>query len=172
MDVFESAFSQLCESMAFDAVRIVDPDTNLTVHEKRSPSLPEHFPDLTPAQTKSYLTLCLSSGKPILNFIHEKDRVSLLAAIPFQTCAKTMLAEFLSDITNHIFLNGIDLNDEAGLLSEIDSLRMQTVTDELTGLFNRRYIDERLPTEIVACMEKKASAVNHLRGSRFLQKCK
>ena len=26
MNVFESAFSQLCESMAFDAVSIVDPD--------------------------------------------------------------------------------------------------------------------------------------------------
>lgn len=155
MDVFESAFSQLCESMAFDAVRIVAPDTNLTVHEKRSPSLPEHFPDLTPAQTKSYLTLCLSSGKPILNFIHEKDRVSLLAAIPFQTCAKTMLAEFFSDMTDHIFLNGTGLDDEVGLLSEIDNLRLQTVTDELTGLFNRRYIDDHLPIEIVACVEKK-----------------
>lgn len=155
MDVFETAFNQLCESMTFDTVRIVDPDTNLTVQEKQSPSLPEHFPDLTPAQTKSYLTFCLSSGKPILNFIHEKDQAFLLIAAPFQISAKTMLAEFLSDMTNHIFLNGIDLNDEAGLLSEIDSLRLQTVTDELTGLYNRRYIDERLPIEIVACMGKK-----------------
>lgn len=155
MDVFESAFTQLFESMAFDAVRIVDPDTNLIVQEKQSPSLPKHFPDLTPAQTKAYLTLCLPSGEPILNFIHEKDQVSLLVAIPFQISAKTMLAEFLSDITNHIFLNGIDLNDEAGLLNEMDSLRLQTVTDELTGLYNRRFIDERLPSEILACMEKK-----------------
>jgi hypothetical protein len=67
MDVFESALTQLCESMTFDAVRIVDPDANLIVQEKQSFPLSEYFPDLTPAQTKSQMALCLSSGKPVLN---------------------------------------------------------------------------------------------------------
>jgi len=41
------------------------------------------------------------------------------------------------------------------LLSEINRLRQESITDKLTGLYNRRYIDERLPVEIGTCMEQK-----------------
>jgi two-component system cell cycle response regulator len=44
-----------------------------------------------------------------------------------------------------------------GLLSEISHLRRKTITDELTGLYNRRYIDERLPAEILTCTQRKSS---------------
>lgn len=36
-----------------------------------------------------------------------------------------------------------------------DSLRMQSLRDPLTGLFNRRYLDESLPREVLRCQRRK-----------------
>ena len=155
MDIFESVCTQLGEFIAFDAVRIVDPDSNRVVQEKHAASFTGHFPDLTLSQTRKYLCLSTSTGKPVLNFIHEKNWLFLLMSSPFRISNKTMLSASLMDMPSHIFLNDIDLNDERGLLNEVKRLHLQAVTDELTGLFNRRYIDERLPSEILACMKKK-----------------
>lgn len=155
MDIFELVCVQLGKFIAFDAVRIVDPDSNRVVQEKQAASFTWRFPELTLSQTQKYLRSGLSTGKPILNFIREKNRTLLLMAAPFQLSGRTMLLETIMDMTDHIFLNDIDLNDEKGLLNEISRSQLQAVTDELTGLFNRRYIDERLPDEILSCMEKR-----------------
>lgn len=155
MDIFESVWTQLGKFIETDAVRIVDPDSNRVIQEKRAASFTAHFPDLPLSQTRRYLRLCASTGKPVLNFIHEKDLLFLLISAPFRISDKTMLSESLINMTGHIFLNDIDLHDVLGLLNEVKRLHLQTVTDELTGLFNRRYIDERLPSEILTCMKKK-----------------
>jgi diguanylate cyclase (GGDEF)-like protein len=154
MDVLASVLDQM-DSFLVCAVRIVDPETNRVVREKRSDSFQGRFPDLTLSQTRNYLSLCISGRQPVFHFIHKGNRILLLLAAPFQLSGKTMLSETVMDATGRIFLNGVDLNGEKGLLNRIRQTRAQAVTDELTGLYNRRYIDEHLPSEIHACMEKR-----------------
>lgn len=68
---------------------------------------------------------------------------------------KDLLAELLTQVTDQVLLDDINLNDQIGLLGEIKRLREETITDELTGVYNRRYIEERLPADIGRCMEQR-----------------
>ena len=155
MDEFETAFKQLKPATCFDAVRIVDPSDHSILKEKYMSSLYISFPDFGRKQTEKYFRLCNTSRKPVLNILHENGHVFLLMMTPVKLAGKDLLAEFLTKATDQVFLDDINLNDQIGLLSEINRLRQKSVMDELTGVYNRRYIDERLPVEIGRCMEQK-----------------
>jgi two-component system cell cycle response regulator len=155
MDAFESVFNQLTPAKYFDAVRIIDPAENSVIKEKHYNPIAIPFPDFDIKQTNKYFDLCNSSKKPVLSLLHENEHIFLLMLIPIKLADKDLLAEFLTRVTDHVFLDDISLSDQIGLLSEINRLRQESITDKLTGLYNRRYIDERLPVEIGKCMEQK-----------------
>ena len=155
MDEFEAVFSQLKPETYFDAVRIVDPTDNSILQEKYMNSIDIPFPDYDRKQTGRYLDLCNASKRPVLNIVHKNGQVFLLIITPVKLAEKGLLAEFLAKVTDQVFLDDINLNDQIGLLSEINRLQQESVTDELTRVYNRRYIDERLPIEVGRCMEQK-----------------
>jgi len=155
MDVFESVFKQLEPATYFDAVRVVDPADNSILKEKFFNPIDIPFPDFDARQTKMYCNLCNSSKKPVLLLLHENGHVFLLMLTPVKLADKELLAELLTKVTDNVFLDDINLSDQIGLLNEINRLRQESITDKLTGLYNRRYIDERLPVEIGTCMEQK-----------------
>ena len=155
MDAFESVFNQLKPAKYFDAVRIIDPAENSVIKEKHYNPIEISLPDFDIKQAKKYFDLCNSSKKPVLDLIHENGRVYLLMLTSVKLVDKDVLAELLAKVTDNVFLDDINLNDQIGLLSEINRLRQESITDKLTGLYNRRYIDERLPVEIGTCMEQK-----------------
>lgn len=135
-------------------VRLIDPATNHVVQKKVFSAFKGSFPAITPLQIQKSMQLAASSGKPVLNFIRRERRVLLSVAAPCRLSDQVFLMEALMDITGHVFFNDIDLIDDKGLLNEIKRSHIRAVTDDLTGLFNRRYIDERLPLDIRACMER------------------
>jgi two-component system cell cycle response regulator len=155
MDAFESALKQLGQSTSFDAVRIVDPTDNTVVKERHYHSIKIAMPNYNIKQTKAFYDLCISSKQPVLNLIHKRDIVFLMLFEPVRLFNKNLLSEMITNVTDNIFLDNINLNDQFGVLSEITQLRQKIVTDELTGLYNRRYIDEKLPIEITTCTKHK-----------------
>ena len=155
MDDFEAVFKQLKPATCFDAVRIVDPADNSILKEKYINSTDISFPDFDRKLTGRYFELCNGSKKSVLNIVHENGHVFLLMITPVKLAEKDLLAELLTKVTDQVFLDDINLNDQIGLLSEINRLRQESITDELTGVYNRRYINERLPVEIGKCMELK-----------------
>lgn len=155
MDEFEAVFKQLKPATCFDAVRIVEPSDHSVSKVKYMNSLNISFPDFDQKQIEKYYELCNTSKKPVLNILHENGHVFLQMITPVKLAGKGLLAEFLTKATDQVFLDDINLNDQIGLMSEINRLRRESITDELTGVYNRRYIDERLPVEIGRCMEQK-----------------
>ena len=155
MDMFETVFNQLKSATYFDAVRIVDPADSSILKEKYLNPIDIPFPDFDRKQSRTYFDLSNVSKKPVLYLLHENGQVFLLMITSVKLADKNLLAEFLTKVTGQVFLDDINLNDQIGLLSEINRLRRESITDELTGVYNRRYIDERLPVEIGKCMEQK-----------------
>ena len=155
MDVIAAIFNQLNPAAYFDAVRIVDPTDNSIIKEQYLNPMEIPFPDLDRKQTIKYFELCNSSKRPILNLLHENGHVFLLMLASVKLDDKDLLAaELLTQVTNQVLPDDINLNDQIGLLGEIKRLREETITDELTGVYNRRYIDERLSVDIGRCMEQ------------------
>jgi hypothetical protein len=155
MDVYHSVFDQFGRITTSGAMRIVDPETNRVVQEEGTAAFVGSFPALTSVQASEHLNRCLASGKPLLNLIRTDGHLFFLIEAPFQTQGKTTLLEVLMDGSDTVLSDGFLWNTERKLICELDRLRKQTIMDDLTGLYNRRYIDECLPTDIQDCVEQK-----------------
>lgn len=155
MDEFETFFKQLKPAICFDAVRIVDPSDNSVLKEEYINFIDISFPDLDRKLTEKYFRLCNMFKKSVLNILHENGHVFFLIMTSVNFDGKDLLAEFFYKATDQVFLDDIGLNDQIGLMSEINRLRRESITDELTGVYNRRYIDKQLSVEIGKCIEQK-----------------
>lgn len=155
MDVYQFACNQFGKWIASGAVRIWNPETNSVVQEKGSAALMSSFPDLTREQVREHVNQCVSTGKPLLNLIYAKGHLLLLLEATLQTQSGHLLLEALIDGTDQTFLNMSDLDERAKLICELDRLNRQNTTDVLTGLYNRRYIDDHLPSDILNCIIQK-----------------
>jgi two-component system, cell cycle response regulator len=133
MDIYQSVFDQFSRFITSSAVRIVDPETGDVVQEQGAAAVFGYFPNSTPQQASDNLHRCLVMGKPLLNLINTGEQ----------------------DGTDAIFFHSSGLNKEAKLICELNRLRDQTITDDLTGLYNRRYIDECLPSDIQDCVKQR-----------------
>lgn len=155
MDDFDSVLEQFEKFKSFDAVRIVNPSNNLTIDEKYYAFDKTHFPNFNINQTKNFFGLCTASQKPVLNIIHAHGDVFLLIVTPVNLHNHELLSEFLTKVTGNVFLNDVNFDDQLGLVNEVNRLKRETLTDELTGVYNRRFINERLPIDILTCTEQK-----------------
>lgn len=148
MDEFDSAFRQLGRRSAFDAVRILDPASSEILGERQYRPVPMAFPELSPLQTRRFYASCVETKRPVVDLSNSRDGLLLLLFQPVDWRGGEYLSEFLADVTNSAYLEGVNLKEQLGLLSEIANLRKLSFMDGLTGLYNRRYLDERLPVEV------------------------
>lgn len=79
---------------------------------------------------------------------YDKEKIVLITATPVELNGKIYIVEILKDITNigsvfHKMTEDSDFVEEL-----IISMNEKVIKDELTGLYNRRYINERLPVDI------------------------
>lgn len=86
---------------------------------------------------------------------YDKEKVLLMIAVPMEIEGNVFVVELIKDITK----NGILLNkftESSDLIQElISAVNDKVAKDDLTGIFNRRYINERLPVDINYCRESK-----------------
>ena len=153
MDAMNAIISQLQQN-SFDAIRIIDPNTNFIINEEFFCGHEFTFPDFDIAQTRRFYELSEESKKPVIHLLHSQGLVFMIISIPVKLADKNFLCEFLINATDNVFLNHINLNNQSGLLSEINNLRQKIIADELTGLYNRRFIEEKLPLEILTSVQQ------------------
>jgi diguanylate cyclase (GGDEF)-like protein len=85
----------------------------------------------------------------------ENGQVILLTATPIVTEEGTYILEILKDISKNgqiINYSNYNINSAEILISEMND---KIIKDELTGIYNRRYINERLKIDINDCFKKR-----------------
>lgn len=79
-----------------------------------------------------------------------KDKVYMALAIPVTTKEMTVVVELLKDVTRNMLIVKKDESEvEVDVHSIINNTNNLLLKDHLTGVFNRRYIDERLQVDII-----------------------
>ena len=80
---------------------------------------------------------------------YNKEKIYMVLAIPVEISDTTVIVELFKDVSNNMSVvkkdKGIEL-DIHRIMSQADNLLFR---DHLTGLFNRRFIDERLQVDII-----------------------
>lgn len=94
---------------------------------------------------------CISIRAYLNNKCYQKlektdDRLMLVTAFPIEHDGKPMVMELVKDVTNTMMLGeGENFQLVDNFVSHLATI---AVKDDLTGIFNKRYINERLPSDI------------------------
>ncbi|SHJ15197.1 diguanylate cyclase (GGDEF) domain-containing protein [Clostridium amylolyticum] len=85
----------------------------------------------------------------LMKLEHTLDKVYMVTAIPIETDKRSVVLELLNDVTKSMLLQNDNYSDIKELKKVINNLNSLIVKDSITNLFNKRYINERLPVDII-----------------------
>jgi diguanylate cyclase (GGDEF)-like protein len=76
----------------------------------------------------------------------------MITAIPFQLDHRTIVIELMKDTTNSMIFGTAEESDgnKSKIYAMIESMNNLALKDALTGVYNRRYINEKLPVDIIS----------------------
>lgn len=78
-----------------------------------------------------------------------KDEIYIVTAIPIQLEDRRVVLELFKNTTNYLILDYNESKLHSQLHSAVGGMNELVFKDALTGIYNRRFIDEKLPLDIV-----------------------
>lgn len=136
----------------FNHIRIVDPVNKIVIKEMGN-DIVEHCNCFDIWERKSICRNCISiraynEKKNIMKIEYNEGKEYMIIAKPILIEGKEYVVETIRDITECEFMNVVGNKSKDNIRSKFDKLNKLIVTDELTQCYNRRYINERLPTDV------------------------
>lgn len=137
----------------YDIIRVIDPENMKVVRDNLPCSQYIGSTCYDFWEKKEQCNNCISAraSKEQDTFIKMESQGSrkfIITASPVKVEGENYIFEMIKDITNTNIITDIDGRDLKESERIITTLNKQVVTDALTCLYNRRYIDEQLPLEI------------------------
>jgi diguanylate cyclase (GGDEF)-like protein len=149
----------------YDSVRIVDP-LRKRVMEYR---------DCSASETREICYAYWGSGQICDNCIsvrahreqrsfmkleHSPEEIMLVTALPIDSAEKPMVLELLKNVTDTMMIGSGDYQNGKLMSDVVKDINDMIIRDELTSLYNRRFLVDRLPVNIVSAkMSKKPLSV-------------
>lgn len=95
-----------------------------------------------------------NENKTYVKIEYNPQSICMVTAVPIEFKDKRIVIEFMKDATNTFICRGIEHENEVDVYSLIDKLNAVVYKDGLTQIYNRRFINERLPIDIINTMMK------------------
>lgn len=92
-------------------------------------------------------TRALNTKKSAMKIEVINEKTYLVQAFPISVEGKTLVVEMLKDVSEERASLLGHVQDER-LQEHVRRLNAKLITDELTGIYNRRFVDERLPADL------------------------
>jgi len=93
-----------------------------------------------------------NSKETMVKIDYSSTKVIMLTAVPMLFGERQVVVEMIRDVTNSMYVSGDSIENDTEFRTLIDNLSKAAYKDGLTDLFNRRFIGERLPVDLVECM--------------------
>lgn len=74
--------------------------------------------------------------------------IYMVMAVPIELGGRFVVLELVKNITHSLIVEGEHMEASADVQLSLEKMRNLTIKDALTDIFNRRYIDEKLPSDI------------------------
>ena len=139
-----------------DITRIVDPLQKSVIEYKNSDAVLENVHCFDFWKNNKVCDNCISmraynDNSTYVKIEYLKDKTYLITAVPYEKDGKRVVIEILKDITNSMLFSSDDSSDTElmGVHALINSMNKLAFSDPLTGLYNRRYIIEKLPVDLL-----------------------
>ncbi len=157
MDTFK--IQSLIESLSmfdklFDTIRVIEPESMTIImdHEENNQKGESTCYDFWDKQGRCSNCISLRAKAEDDTFIKievKGDKMFMVTASPVKVGAESYIFEMIKDITHTQIITEIDGRDIKESDKMITYLNNQVITDDLTCLYNRRYINAQLPQEII-----------------------
>lgn len=138
----------------YDAVRLIDPLHKIVMDYRNSSMVPTNEICYHYWGNNKICDNCISirsynEDRSLVKMEKHIDAVLLVTAIPITDFGQPAVLELFKNVTDTMFIGEGDYNKGEMLTEYVKEITNAIVKDPLTSLFNRRYIDERLPADIV-----------------------
>lgn len=143
----------------YDVVRLVDP-IQKKVMEYRSNSTEQTCENcFSYWENGKICENCVSirahrEQKSFIKLEHSPNAVMLVTALPIDSAQQPVVLELLKNATDTMMIGTGEYNKGKVLFNAVRDLSSMIIRDELTSLYNRRFLDERLPADIVDSITK------------------
>ncbi len=144
---------QLFKKM-YDSMRIIDPVKKEVLEIKENQLLRKEYECYTTLGRKAICENCISmraynEDDTIIKMEYNENKIYNVTAVPIFIKDKKLIVEFIKDTTNSLYLQSEKICKETKFISAIEHMNSMVIKDDLTNLYNRKFIDERLPTELM-----------------------
>ncbi len=144
---------QLFEKM-YERMRIVDPVGKKVLEIKGEELLETNLACYEFWQRQMLCENCISmraynEDDVIFKIEPVHNELYMVTAVPVEIHEKKLIVELIKNATNSMYMASGKIGDEIKVLSTFEHVNQAAVKDELTGLYNRRYINERLPVDLL-----------------------
>jgi diguanylate cyclase (GGDEF)-like protein len=140
----------------YDILRIIDPITKKILYIEGEQEEEEQccycfWGKDTPCDNcvtmRSYM-----ENDTFVKLAYKENRVFFLISTPVLSSNSTYIVELLKDISDKGAVSGEGMLKLRGAGEIINEMNEKVIRDVLTGIYNRRYINERLPIDINKCI--------------------
>ena len=138
----------------YQSIRIVDPLRNKALEIKKSELCDTDV--ICQGQWKKgvicencALVRAYNENDTIFKMECNGNKIYMVIAIPMVIKKKKFVVELLKDSTNSFYFGEEKLGHKVKMLSTNEHMNQSAVKDELTDLYNRRYINEKLPVDLL-----------------------
>lgn len=137
----------------YDSVRVVDPIRKVVFDFKDNEVIETKLVCHDFWKNNSQCDNCISirayrENDTVFKIEQNGEAIFMVTAIPVEINDQRMVVEFLKKANNNLYY-GIGKNENSSMVfSSIDHMNQIVVRDFLTKLYNRRFINERLPNDL------------------------
>lgn len=144
----------------YDHIRLVDPVLKKVIsYEENETVLPFHcfeFWGKNKVCNNCVSMRAYNDNQTYVKLEYNKNEIYMVTAIPVQLSDRKIVIELLKNVTNSMVFQGGDAEEYSTVTGMIENFNLIAAKDALTGIFNRRYIYEKLPVDLV-----NAAIANH-----------
>ncbi len=139
---------------AYQSMRIVDPVRKKTLElgESESCETEDIYHEFWKKEIISENCIAMrayNEDDTIFKIEHNDNGIYMVIATPIAIQEKKIVVELFKDITDSMHLRDGKTGHGVKILSTVEHMNQAVVNDELTELYNRRYIDEKLPVDLL-----------------------
>ncbi|MDF2537258.1 MAG: putative signal transduction protein [Herbinix sp.] len=148
LDIFERAYDQ---------IRLIDPIAKKIVEYKEKIVNETNFSCYHFWRKNKVCDNCVSmrayrENDTFIKMEYTNDEIYMVTAIPIELNNRIVVLELIKNITNSMSVDVVEketIEQRTEVNSMLDNIHNMALVDSLTGIYNRRYINERLPINIV-----------------------
>ena len=158
LEEFQTLLSQLTSfDKMYEQVRFVDPvkkEVLFVKHKNQEeiiPVLESCFGIWGKGEgCKNCISMRAYNGNDtVIKIETSSDEIIMVTAIPVTIEDRMVVVELLKNVTKSMILGDRELTESLEIKRLLDQANIAAVTDELTQIYNKRYIIERLPVDML-----------------------